>query len=116
MNVIPRNIKSIVGTSEVNTELTVTKGKVSGKKNYCAGFEVVVTGAATGAVVDISLKQGTTEVWATAIPSGSEIGSTKSFFPCVPLEFDEDTDINLVVDAGGANCIMKASLLVFTGV
>lgn len=107
-----RGVKPVTGTSTANTALSITKAAVPGKKLYCIGYEVLITGAAAGAVVTINLKQGSTIVWPSSIPSGAAIGTTKSFFPSEPVEFDAGTAINLDVSAGGTNCVTKASMLV----
>ena len=105
---------SVVGTSGANAAQTVAKAAVAGLRHYALGFGVVITAAASGAAITIQLKDGTTVIWQTAIPTGAAIGTTKEVLLHNPIELSINTALNLTVSAGGASCVTIGNILGFT--
>lgn len=115
---IPEDAKSwtVVQDSGANAAQTVSQpAGAAGTKHYVTGFEVVITGAASGAVVTVDVQENpATNRWRSAIPSGAAIGTTLARDFAYPIEIAAATAAELEVSAGGVACVTRASFKGYT--
>ena len=111
MLITPQPVQTSVVLSNANAAGTLTVNAISGRKIYVISFEAVVTAAATGAAINIVLKDGTTDKWKTMIPTSAAIGTAKNVSFCEPIPIGG----NMVVssDAAGTGCKIQLNAAYF---
>jgi hypothetical protein len=105
---------AITQDSEANTEQTLTKAAISGRKHFVTALEVVISGGNAGADISVILQDGTTALWKTFIGSGATRGERVGLVFSQPLECGMGNAANLVVAAGGASVVTSANLAGYT--
>lgn len=109
-------LSSTTGVSSANAAqtLTVAAGG-AGVRNYAKGLEVAIRGAAAGADINITLKDGATVLWreviGNAAPRGERVGV---MFPDRGLKGSANTAMTLEVEAGGASVVTVANLAYYS--
>lgn len=100
--------------SAANASQTLTKALEASKRHYVTGFDVGISGAAAGADITITLKDGTTAKWKTVIGNAAAVGTRVLWGFTGGLEMTAATAVNLEVTAGGASVVTHANLSGFT--
>lgn len=102
---------SVVGTSNANEAVTVTKAASTGYRHRVWGFEAVIKAAAAGADITVDLKSGSTTIWSTVIGNAAARGTSVGVMFSKPLDCTVSEAVNLVISAGGASCVTVGSIL-----
>jgi hypothetical protein len=102
-------------TSGANAAVTATQAAAANKKNYLLGYQVVLRGANAAADAGISLQDGTSEKLYDAIGLGAARGTKCALASDLPpVAGSNNTTMNLVVGAAGANAITEVSMWGYT--
>lgn len=103
-----------VGTSAVNSALTLTHTGIVGKIHFVQGFEVVVTGSVTSGDTTIEVREGATVRWRTAIGDSSARGDRVGIMFPRPLQLFSGADAVLSIASGGVGVQMIGNLIGYT--
>lgn len=101
---------SETGDSDPNTALTLTHAAEAGKRHYVTMIEVAISGAAAGADITVELKDGDTTKWKEIIGNGATQGERVGFVYLHGIKMNENSDVNLVVSAGGDGVVTHVNM------
>lgn len=105
---------SLTQDSAANTTNAAIKTAAAGQRHGLTNVSVVVSGAASAAVANVLIKDGTSTIWKGVIPSGAAIGSTVNMPFNYPLLSSTNSALSINVDAAGAGCISTINATGFT--
>jgi len=105
---------SAIGTSDANTEQTVTVAAHATMKHYISTIDIFVYGGTTATDLIVELRDGATPKWKGVIGTAKSSGERLVFQLPEPIEFTVNTAANLVIPACGAGVISLASIIGWT--
>lgn len=101
--------------SGANASQVVAKAGVANQRHYVTGFSVVISAAAAGADIVITLQDGAGAIlWKEIIGSAAARGARVSKEFAAPLELTAGNAANLNIGAGGASCVTTGNLNGYT--